>query len=144
MVTEHHASISIGCFIAYLRIIGLWEADQNVLPKLALTVLCSSIAMVFCYQNLAISKFHQLQRRHEIQPTSSHGKKGSIDGKKPAVDVEFLEKMAIWYAIGMANFLFMVIFLALSRAVLEPLVLSKNIVISTLTPAFILAFFTRL
>lgn len=60
------------------------------------------------------------------------------------VDVKYLEKMAIWYAIGMANLGFLVIFLCLTRAVLEPLSLSRNIIISTVTPAFILAFFTRL
>lgn len=102
--------------------------------------------MVFSYQNLAISKFSQLQRRYDIQPTSSHAKKsGSVDGKKGmGVEVEFLEKMAIWYAIGMANFGFLAVFLGLSRAVLEPFSLERHIIVSTVIPAFILAFFTRL
>lgn len=127
---------------AYLRIVRLWECNWAVFPRLALTLIISSISMVFCYQNLAIARFHHVQQKYGMPSSSSRpGKRSSTPG---AVDEEFLERLAIFYSIGKANLMFACAFLLISRGVLEPLSVSRSIVLSTAGPSFLLAFLTRL
>lgn len=90
--------------VTYMRLIKLWEWEWTILPLLLLSMTVASIAMVFSYQNLAITRYAR-----------AGGPSLSGSGSARRRKERMLESVALYGSMAVINLAYIVLFLLLRR-----------------------------